>query len=198
MTHAPLPHERLTDLRRRASSRLTGAANADTMPFAASDALAVLHDLAASPDTAADALALLHELQVHQVELELQAEDLRESRAELESMLRRQIELYDHQPVGCLTVDRSLTIQELNLRGAALLGVSRDAACGQHLDTFLSSGDRRRLRELLAGQPADADADAVSLTLQLRPLGGPDHPIRAHVGLDPDGQRFLIVLAPAS
>ena len=48
MSHPPLPHERLTDLRRRASSRLTGAANAGTVPFAASDALAVLHDLADS------------------------------------------------------------------------------------------------------------------------------------------------------
>ncbi len=196
MSNPSLPHERLTDLRRRASSRLTGAANASTVPFAASDALAVLHDLAASPDTAADALALLHELQVHQVELELQAEDLRESRAELESMLRRQIELYEHQPVGCFTIDRSLTIQELNLRGAALLGVSRDDACGQHLDTYLSAGDRRRLRELLADRPADAGT--LSLTLELRPRGGPDQPIRAHVGSDPDGQRFLVVLAPTS
>lgn len=195
MSHPSLPHERLTELRRRASSRLTGTANAATVPFAASDALAVLHDLAASPDTAADALALLHELQVHQVELELQAEDLRESRAELESMLRRQIELYEHQPVGCFTIDRGLAIQELNQLGAALLGVSRDDACGQHLDTYLSAGDRRRLRELIAGMRADAGC--ISLTLQLQPHGGVEHPIRAHLTPDPDGQRFLLVLAAA-
>lgn len=191
MPNHSLPHERLTDLRRRASSRLTGVPSAQSAPFAASDALAVLHDLASSPDTAADALALLHELQVHQVELELQAEDLRESRAELESMLRRQIALYDHQPVGCFTIDPELGIEELNLHGASLLGVSRDEACGQRLDAFLSAADGRRLRKLLTG------AGTASAPLHLLPKGGTDRKVRAHVAADTGEQRFLLVLAPA-
>jgi hypothetical protein len=90
----------------------------------------VLHALASSPQTATDALTLLHELQVHQVELDLQAQELHESRAELESTLRRQIELYDHQPVGCFTVDSRCILHELNLTGADMLGVARDAAFG--------------------------------------------------------------------
>lgn len=195
MSNHSLPHERLSDLRRRASSRLTGVPSAEGIPFAASDALAVLHDLASSPDTAADALALLHELQVHQVELELQAEELRESRAELESMLRQKIALYDHQPVGCFTIDRGLAIEELNLHGAGLLGVARDEACGQHLDAFLSTGDGRRLRELLTGvAPGAASASA---PLQLLPRGATGCKVRAHVTAEPDGRGFLLVLAPA-
>ena len=196
MKSISIPHERLSELRRRASSRLTGVPSAEGVPFAASDALAVLHDLASSPDTAADALALLHELQVHQVELELQAEELRESRAELESMLRRQIALYDHQPVGCFTIDRGLSIQELNLHAAGQLGVPRDEACGQRLDAFLSAGDARRLRELLTGlAPGAASASA---TLQLLPRGGTGCGVRVHVAAEADGQRYLLVLASAA
>lgn len=195
MSTSAIGHQQLTDLRRRASSRLTGDASAASMPFAASDALAVLHDLASSPDTAADALALLHELQVHQVELELQAEELRESRIELETMLSRQIALYDGLPVGCFTVDRSLSVHELNLRGAAMLGVSRDEAYGMHLDGFLSTDSGRRLHALLS--EVVAGAGPVSATLRLLPREGKDRAVRADLSADPDEQRVLVVLTTA-
>ena len=182
-------------LRQRALAKLTVSTLADPKRASMSDALVVLHHLASSPATASDALALLHELQVHQVELELQAEELRESRAELESMLRQKIALYDHQPVGCFTIDRGLAIEELNLHGAGLLGVARDEACGQHLDAFLSTGDGRRLRELLTGvAPGAASASA---PLQLLPRGATGCKVRAHVTAEPDGRGFLLVLAPA-
>jgi len=83
---------RTQNLRARAAAQLTGSAGSLGSSVGAANALAVLHTLASSPDTAADALALLHELQVHQIELDMQAQELRESRAELESALRRQIE----------------------------------------------------------------------------------------------------------
>jgi hypothetical protein len=95
MSTKPIAPEQLSNLRHRATSRLSAGAGATRAPVSASNALAVLHDLASSPETAADALALLHELQVHQVELDLQADELRESRAGLETALRRQTDLYD-------------------------------------------------------------------------------------------------------
>lgn len=188
MATLPISHQRLADLRRRASTHLTGT-EAGAQPFAASDALAVLHDLASSPDTAADALALLHELQVHQVELELQAEELRESRAELESMLRRQIQLYDHLPVGCFTIDRQLVVHELNLRGAVLLGVPREEAYGLRLDAFLSGQGAQRLRALLDGTD--------SAMLELTPRQGRACPLRAELGADPAADRFFLTLSRA-
>ncbi len=88
-------------LRSRAVAHLKGSeARLDGSP-----ALRVLYDLASSPSTAPDALALLHELQVHQVEVDLQDEELRRSRAEMESSLNRQVQLYDYAPVGCFTLD---------------------------------------------------------------------------------------------
>lgn len=188
MATLPISHERLADLRRRASTRLTGAP-AEAQPFAASDALAVLHDLASSPDTAADALALLHELQVHQVELELQAEELRESRAELESMLQRQIELYDHLPVGCFTIDRTLVVHELNLRGAAQLGVPREEAYGLRLDAFLTSQGAQQLRAMFDGPD--------SALLELTPRQGRACHVRADLGADRAAERFYLTLSGA-
>lgn len=126
---------RQADLRLRALSRLNDSVDGQKRA-STSDALRVLFELASAPSTADDALALLHELQVHQVELELQDEELRSSRAELEAALSRQIELYDAAPVGCFSVDARLVLYELNLTGARVLGFEREALLGRALDGF--------------------------------------------------------------
>ncbi len=183
---------RFAALRNRATSRLAGGAGTEGARAQATDALSVLHALASSPDTAADALALLHELQVHQVELDIQAEELRESRAELESALRRQIELYDCQPVGCFTVDPRLVVHELNQTGAAMLGIERDEAYGLSLDHFLSSTSQGRMRELIAGAGAEPQ---VAGTLQWCPRDGPERAVLASVCIDPSAHRYFVTLA---
>src|SRR5512133_1890243 len=114
-------------LRLRALARLTGNSDPHETRANSSAALAVLHDLASSPATAADSLKLLHELQVHQVELDLQEEELRRAVTELETALYRQVQLYDFTPAACFTVDRNTALCELNRSGARLLGFDRDA-----------------------------------------------------------------------
>ena len=192
MSTKPMTPEQQASLRDRATSRLSGAAGTTGR---ASDALAVLHELASSPDTAADALALLHELQVHQVELELQADELRESRSGLESALHRQTELYDFQPVACFTIDGSAVVHELNLRAARMLGIGRDEAYGVSLNSFLAPDSGRMLLEQISSV-AKGNAYQAS-TLQLIPKDGTGRRVRAHIGADPAGQRFLVVLADA-
>src|SRR6202790_727889 len=110
--------ESQADLRLRALQRLTGENSSHDARLNASAAFRVLHDLASSPSTGGAALALIHELQVYQVELDLQDEELRRSRAELEATLIRQVKLYDYAPVACFTVDRTTTLRELNLTAA--------------------------------------------------------------------------------
>lgn len=192
--HAIEP-ERLADLRSRAASRLTGAAATKGSIARAADALAVLHTLASSPETASEALTLLHELQVHQVELDLQAQELHESRAELESALRRQIELYDFQPVGCFTIDARLALHELNQTGADMLGIGRDDAYGLHLDGFLGAESARRFRSAMAS--VDAGARRASCLLRLCPKDVPERSVLASIGTDPTANRYLVSLTQA-
>ena len=173
--------------------RVTGEGSSKGSAARATDALAVLHTLASSEATAADALALLHELQVHQVEVDLQTEELRDSRTELEAELRRQTAHYDALPVACFTVDRELVISELNLAGASLLGLGRDDACGFPLGTLLSAASALALQQLLLNMAPDAGRAAA--ILQWVPRQGPQSSLRADIGPDPTGAGFMLVLS---
>jgi PAS domain S-box-containing protein len=68
---------------------------------------------------------LVHELQVHQVELEIQNENLREARDAIETSQRRFSDLFNFAPIGYLILDPHGAIKELNLKAASLLGYTR-------------------------------------------------------------------------
>ena len=72
-----------------------------------------------------DTQKLIHELQVHRIELEMQNEELRHAREELEESHNRYFDLYDFAPIGYFTLDQKGLILEANLTGADLLGVER-------------------------------------------------------------------------
>lgn len=145
-----------SELRLRAAQRLQPAHSPEQAAAIAVDALAALHALASSPTQAKDALALLHELQVHQVELELQSEALRESRLDLESALQASGERFDGLPVACFTLDEQLVVHDLNRRAADALGMDPGLAQGLLLDGFLSAPQAQALRVLIARmQPGD-------------------------------------------
>jgi len=84
----------------------------------------------------------LHELQVHQVELEMQNEELRRAQLELDSARERYFDLYDMAPVGYCTVSQNGLILEANLTIATLLGVNRGALAGKLLAHFILSEDQ--------------------------------------------------------
>ena len=78
-----------------------------------------------------DARAVVHELQVHQIELEMQNEELRRAQAEAQEAQQKYTELFDFAPVGYFLVDQDGLIREANLAGAALLGRDRSRVSGQ-------------------------------------------------------------------
>ena len=69
-----------------------------------------------------DARALVHELQVHQIELEMQNEELQRARMEAEEASEKYYDLFDFAPAGHFLWDHEGRILEVNLAGAALLG----------------------------------------------------------------------------
>jgi PAS domain S-box-containing protein len=72
-----------------------------------------------------DANKLIHELRVHQIELEMQNDELRRSQVQLDESRLRYADLYDFAPVGYLTFDRTGLIVEANLTAAKQLGRER-------------------------------------------------------------------------
>jgi PAS domain-containing protein len=184
--------ERQTKLRQRAESRITVGSRSVGGLASASAALGVLFDLASSPATAPKALALLHELQVHQVELDLQDEELRNARDELEVALSRHVALYDHAPVSYLTLDGATVMHEINLTCAHLLGRGREELLGSPLSRFLLPRSTDDLQTLLArvhdGQPEER------CTLLVQPLDRTQRVVHATASADPVAGRFLVVL----
>jgi len=96
----------------------------------------------APPQTEADARRLLHELQVHQLELDMQNAELQEARDKVEALLKTYTDLYDFAPVGYLSLDEQGLILEVNLTGAALLGVERSRLIKQRLQNFVDPPSR--------------------------------------------------------
>ncbi|MDZ4143720.1 MAG: response regulator [Burkholderiales bacterium] len=88
-----------------------------------------------------ETLRLIHDLQVHQIELELQNEELRRVQDALEESRARYFALYDLAPFGYLTLDEQGVVLEANLTGANLLGVSRSALVRQHLSRYVVAED---------------------------------------------------------
>jgi PAS domain S-box-containing protein len=92
-----------------------------------------------SPDLKAQTTEeLIHELQVHQIELETQAEELRRVQLALEESRDKYLDLYDFAPIGYLTLSDRALIVEANLNGAKLLGVERGILANARFRQFIA------------------------------------------------------------
>lgn len=88
-----------------------------------------------------EARHLLHELQVHQIELEIQNEELKNAQLALEESRQRYLDLYDFAPVGYFTLTQKGLIKEVNLTCATLLGVARQKLVRSKFKRFVASSD---------------------------------------------------------
>ncbi len=87
-----------------------------------------------SPD---ETKQLLHELRVHQIQLEMQNEELRRAQADLDASQARYFDLYDLAPIGYLTITDNNMIQEVNLAAATMFGVDRSALVNEGIRKIL-------------------------------------------------------------
>lgn len=102
----------------------------------------MLHTDGATPNVSVE--ELLQELRVHQIELEIQNEALRQSQLALEESLNRYVSLYEFAPVGYLTLTENGTIAEANLVVAELLGENRSILIKQRFPRFVLPEDSDR------------------------------------------------------
>lgn len=128
MKHDNIAATRNTDLRRNAEQTL-------------------LHDAVQSPEAlqslpAEEITSLFHELRVHQIELEMQNEELLQSRVELETSHALYFDLYDLAPVSYFTICEKGLIQEANLTAATMLGIPRKLLVNKRVSQFIHREDR--------------------------------------------------------
>ena len=108
----------------------------------------------------------LHELRVHQIELEMQNEELRVAQAALQESRAQFVDLYDFAPVGYVTVAESGLVVHANLLAGTMLGATRSAIVGTAFSRYLDPRDRdtffllrQRLVSLGSTPPVDVRAD---------------------------------------
>ena len=116
------------------------------------------------PDSAS--AQVVHELRVHQIELEMQNEALREAQCALEESRDRYADLYEFAPVGYLTLTKHAVIFEGNLTGAAILGVDRRKLIKSRFGIFVTDDDRDRWNQYFAGVLRTADKQVCELKLR--------------------------------
>jgi len=85
---------------------------------------------------------MLHELRVHQIELEMQNEELRRVQAELDATRHRYFDLYDLAPVGYVTLSETNMTLEANLTATTMLGVLRNALLRNPISKFILKEDQ--------------------------------------------------------
>ncbi len=113
-----------------------------------------------------DPQRMLYDLHLHKVELEIQNQDLRDSRLALEEARDRYADLYDFSPAGYLTLDKKGIIQNLNLTAATMLGRERSRLLGKPLVSFLTPACHGALYEHL--RRAFSNDDQTTGILELR------------------------------
>ncbi|RPD47856.1 PAS domain S-box protein [Hymenobacter sediminis] len=125
------------------------------------------------PDTPAIVQQLVQDLQVHQIELEMQYEELLMAQREAERLRQQYEGLYDFAPVGYCTVAGSSVIEQLNLRASKLLGSLRAGLVGRRLAMFVAPKNRQEFNDYLDNLLQQHDSAPQVITVQLLREGLP-------------------------
>lgn len=150
------------------------------------DALNLLHRLSSDPRTAGDALKLLHELQVHQVELDLQNEEIQNAEQLVSEDLSHYRELYDNAPAAYILVDFDGVVIKANRAADDLFGLEKNRLAGDQMGRFLTAESDPVFRNLLrqVGQEGWTQASEISLGS----AGKSRRPLRMSANLSKDRQ----------
>jgi PAS domain-containing protein len=115
--------------------------------------------------TDADTQRLIHELEVHQIELEMQNEELQQARAKEDALLAQYTDLYDFAPTGYFTLAADGTILAVNLTGARFLGIERAQLLNRRFGLLVSVADRPVFNAFLETTFAGKDRQCCEVAL---------------------------------
>lgn len=104
-----------------------------------------------SPAAEKDLRLMYHELTVHQVELEMQNNELRRAQQGLEASRSKYLDLYDFAPVGYFTLDPKGTIMAVNLTGASMLGIERSRLIDKAFSDYIAGSSQGKYYLYLKG-----------------------------------------------
>ena len=135
---------------------------------------------------------LIQELQIHQIELEIQNEELSRTRQEAEIGRERYADLYDFAPVGYFTLDSGGIIRQANLAGAGLLGVERSRLINVRFGQFVSDADRPIFDALLNNVFTSRIKDACDVSLNKE--GSHQSYIQIEANVTEDGRECRIAV----
>src|SRR5215471_6874344 len=134
---------------------------------------------------------LAQELAVHQVELELQNEELRLARGELEAGLERYTQLFDFAPIGYCTLDAEGKVLEINHAAAALADEPRRRIVGKSLALLIAPHHRSDFQTMLQNVTADQSQTG---EFEVMRVGGPHATVRIHAA-QLEGKHPAVLLA---
>ncbi|MFO7604428.1 MAG: PAS domain-containing protein [Gammaproteobacteria bacterium] len=155
------------------------------------DTLALLYRLASAPESASDALKLLHELQAHQVELDLQHEQLIANEQQFFHEHARYKALFERAPFGYFVVNIDGHVIEANLTGAKLFGVEPGAFMGNAFDGFLAPASRPVLADLLKQL---SNGDVASCEVHTGDQAGTLRQLQVIANIEPDDEVVLLAV----
>lgn len=118
-----------------------------------------------APKTPWDAAQLLHELQVHQIELEMQIEELGFAYEEADALRTRHADIYDFAPVAYFTLDAAGVIVDLNLAGAILLGIKRSQKSRHRFAAYVTPETLPVFKDFVADVLLAKDKESCEVTM---------------------------------
>ena len=136
-----------------------------------------------------------YELELLQIELELQNEELRMTRSDLRDARQRYLDLYEHGPLGYVTVDSFGRIVESNMRLSDMIGVHHGELAGASLTAFMSDDDADSFQSHLRDVPADS---ADHLDVHLVRNDGQVLPVRLDIVLAGDSSYRIAITRRAA
>lgn len=150
-------------------------------------------------DIPIDVKELIHELQIHQIELEIQNEELKSTQLKLQSSQGKYLDLYNFAPTAYFTLDDKEQIKDVNLAGAALLGLEKNSIIDKAFIRFIDHDSLNKFYKLIKKVIITNKIQKSDLNLLINLKSVPTHiEINSYNDINGNLKSFLITVSDMS